>query len=261
MRRHHALVEDDAALGVDAGGDIGGGHLAGRVRAVRPGPAAGSARADRRCRRCTRNRAAARPSCGSRRDNCRDAGCRSAGCRKRCGSSNAGYRRRPGAGQAGCRRSRPRSSRQSATAERRAPAARNMASPARRAPASAARRSGSRPGKRGAQRPFAARTAPPPCRAPRSRCAAGCARARASKWKWPRRTSRAQQRQRVEPAGAGESPSPPRHGPGSASGRASGRRLIATDTIATLTGVFVSCRAKNAGASTLTSTKAGSPTA
>ena len=31
MRADHALVEDDAALGVDAGGDIGGGHLAGRL--------------------------------------------------------------------------------------------------------------------------------------------------------------------------------------------------------------------------------------
>ena len=83
MRRHHALVEDDAVLGVDAGGDVGRRDLARRICATRPGPAAASARADRRCRRCTRNRAAARPSCGSRRDNCRDAGCRSAGCRKK----------------------------------------------------------------------------------------------------------------------------------------------------------------------------------
>ena len=29
MRRYRALVEDDAAIGIDAGGDIGGGHLAG----------------------------------------------------------------------------------------------------------------------------------------------------------------------------------------------------------------------------------------
>ncbi len=105
MGADHALVEDDAALGVDAGGDIGGRDLAGRWRSS-AGPAAGSARAGRRCRRCTRNRAAAPPSCGSRRDNCRDADCRSAGCRKKCGSwglaSCAGrgvcYRRAPRAG-------------------------------------------------------------------------------------------------------------------------------------------------------------------
>ena len=151
----HALVEDDAALGVDAGGDIGRGHLARRGAQLERDPAAGSARADRRCRRCSRNRAAARPSCGSRRDNCRDADCRSAGCRKRCGSCGMlSLARRCGC-QAGWRRNRPRSSRQSVTpsarissgerdepgGDQRRPARASRSTPARRAPGRAARAS------------------------------------------------------------------------------------------------------------------------
>ena len=217
-RRHRALVEDDAALGIDAGGDIGGGHLARLGAQLAPGPAAGSARADRRCRRCIRNRAAAPPSCGSRRDNCRDAGCRSAGRPRRCGSCALLSPRRRGrvkpvaGAAAGSRLAPVGDAREPAPARRRRRARRR---PGRRAPRSASR---SRPSKAGRQqrRRSSASTA---AHAERRRSDARqiAPRARRSSRKCPRRTSTTSQQQRIDPARAGQSPARSRHGPETAS--------------------------------------------
>ncbi len=192
MGADHALVEDDAALGVDAGGDIGGRHLAGRgaqfARVLRQGQRVQVDDAEDALVIVLQ----LRPSCGSRRDNCRDADCRSAGCRKRCGSWGLLSPPVRTCGQAGWPRdriNRPRSSRQSVTPSARISAP-NEIRPAATSPANAPSRSERRAGERRREQRSAGRRGTRPCRCVAAAIRGMLLRARRSSRKWPCRASR-----------------------------------------------------------------------
>ena len=200
MGADHALVEDDAALRVDAGGDIGGGDLARRVaqfvRVLRQGQRVQVDDAEdalvivlQRDPVADRAEIIAEMQIAGRLDAGKNAVHRTS--LAILADAAAGCYRCPGAGRVkpvggG---NWPRSSRQRSTPSSQRPAPpktterrRRSAAPARRAaspmaPASAGSSSRRRPEHE------------PPCRAPPRRSAAGCARARRSSRKWPRRRS------------------------------------------------------------------------
>ena len=269
MRGDHALVEDDAALGVDAGGDIGGRHLARRGAQL-----GGILRLGQRVQVddaedalvvvlqrdpvADRAEIIAEMQIAGRLDAGKNAVHWISDAAAVAAPVIAAARRavKPVAGATGPRRSRqsatPRPSASSAEdgepgADQRRRARRAASTAARQAPERAAIRS-------------SASTTPMPSAAAAIR--GRLRRARGGRGGNGRagRSSTSRVSACTQPATL-TSRGRCRHAPGTASAASVRPRLVAIAAIATLTGVAVSWRAKKAGASTLTRTKAGRPAA